>query len=196
MRMKRWMLWIWLGALVAGLHGQTVPEAWLQENFGKKLVKTNGKTVPVSTTLGHKQIIGIYFSAHWCGPCRAFTPKLVEFRRECAKKNYSFEVVFVSLDKTEEDMAGYMKEASVPWPAVSFTAKERKALQENYGIRGVPTLVILDQTGRVITKNGRMDVVNGGVKAYSRWLAPDYKPLTNQDRQKKAAPKTRKGRQK
>ena len=25
------------------------------------------------------KVIGIYFSAHWCPPCRGFTPKLVEW---------------------------------------------------------------------------------------------------------------------
>ncbi len=25
-----------------------------------------------------KKLIGLYFSAHWCGPCRKFTPQLVE----------------------------------------------------------------------------------------------------------------------
>merc|ERR1712072_275228 len=28
----------------------------------------------------------LYFSAHWCPPCRGFTPKLVEFFSELEKK--------------------------------------------------------------------------------------------------------------
>jgi nucleoredoxin len=199
--MKRWMMWILLAGLCMGLYGQTVPAAWLQEHFGTSLVKANGASVSVGPALGQKRVVGIYFSAHWCPPCRAFTPKLVEFHQECMKKNYSFEVVFVSSDKTAKDMAGYMKETSMPWLAVPFTAKQRQALMQKYVVRGIPTLIILDHTGRVISRDGRWDVQINGVKAFLRWLAPDYKPLTYQDYQKKAtpektAPKTRKGRRK
>ena len=41
---------------------------------------------PTSEVLAGKEVIGLYFSAHWCPPCRGFTPKLVEFFSELEKK--------------------------------------------------------------------------------------------------------------
>ncbi|GLV36728.1 hypothetical protein CBL_02437 [Carabus blaptoides fortunei] len=44
-------------------------------------------------------IRGFYFSAHWCPPCRAFTPQLVDTYKMLRKKDPGFEVIFVSSDR-------------------------------------------------------------------------------------------------
>lgn len=46
---------------------------------GKNLVKADGSKVDADTVLGTKKVICFYFSAHWCPPCRAFTPVLKDF---------------------------------------------------------------------------------------------------------------------
>ncbi len=43
------------------------------------LVKADGAKKPASEVVGGKDIIAFYFSAHWCPPCRAFTPILKDF---------------------------------------------------------------------------------------------------------------------
>ena len=42
----------------------------------KNLVDGAGGVSSVADALAH-DVIGLYFSAHWCPPCRGFTPKLV-----------------------------------------------------------------------------------------------------------------------
>ena len=39
---------------------------------------------PVSS-VDENCVIGLYFSAHWCPPCRNFTPKLSKFYEEANK---------------------------------------------------------------------------------------------------------------
>lgn len=46
---------------------------------GKTLRKADGSTHQADTALEGKGIVLIYFSAHWCPPCRAFTPVLKDF---------------------------------------------------------------------------------------------------------------------
>ncbi|KAK0074992.1 hypothetical protein PV326_011971, partial [Microctonus aethiopoides] len=44
-------------------------------------------------------IKGVYFSAHWCPPCRAFTPQLVDTYQRIRERGQNFEVIFVSSDR-------------------------------------------------------------------------------------------------
>lgn len=46
---------------------------------GQQLLKKDGTVVSADSALADKKIIGFYFSAHWCPPCRLFTPALAEF---------------------------------------------------------------------------------------------------------------------
>ena len=50
----------------------------LEELFQGPLLDSDGKEVDKTVLAG--KTIGVYFSAHWCPPCRGFTPKLVDFR--------------------------------------------------------------------------------------------------------------------
>jgi nucleoredoxin len=44
-------------------------------------------------------VIGLYFSASWCGPCKAFTPKLAACYKALKERGAPFEIVFISSDK-------------------------------------------------------------------------------------------------
>ena len=44
---------------------------------GDKFLKRNGDVTSYDDSVKGNDLVGFYFSAHWCGPCRAFTPKLV-----------------------------------------------------------------------------------------------------------------------
>ena len=46
---------------------------------GQKLLRKNGEVVAADEALEDKKIICYYFSAHWCPPCRSFTPILGDF---------------------------------------------------------------------------------------------------------------------
>lgn len=64
--------------------------------------------------------VGFYFSAHWCPPCRAFTPKLVELYNEAQTTSNGFRLVFVSSDRDETSFDEYR--STMPWPAVPLNS--------------------------------------------------------------------------
>ena len=105
------------------------------------------------TALENKKLIAVYFSAHWCGPCRKFTPQLVEYYNRVAQEHPEFEIVFYSRDRSASDFENYMRETNMPWPAIDFTKlKVKQALAKNAG-PGIPSLVLFDSSGNLISSS-------------------------------------------
>jgi nucleoredoxin len=99
--------------------------------------------------LAKKKLIALYFSAHWCAPCRKFTPRLVEFYNRVAPQHPEFEIVFFSNDRSRPAMETYMRATKMPWPAVDFAKLPGKEANR-YGGAAIPSLVVLDASGKVI----------------------------------------------
>ena len=55
-------------AVPAFAQEEAKTENWLEKRFGKELVNAKGEKVATATLKG--KTVGIYFSAHWCPPCR------------------------------------------------------------------------------------------------------------------------------
>jgi nucleoredoxin len=70
--------------------------------------------------------VALYFSAHWCGPCQAFTPKLADVYNELKDRAEEFEIVFISSDEDQETFEEYFK--SMPWLALPFGDKTNNDL--------------------------------------------------------------------
>lgn len=99
-----------------------------------------------------KEFIGLYFSAHWCPPCRGFTPDLAE--KYSQGLNEKMEIVFVSSDRDEAVFKDYLSE--MPWLALPYANRSEKAtLSDTYNVQGIPTFVVLDREFNVITTDGR-----------------------------------------
>jgi nucleoredoxin len=118
---------------------------------GDLVTSQNGITRPhLDTEFEKKKLIGIYFSAYWCGPCRKFTPNLVSFYNKNAAAHPEFEILFVSNDKSASMMESYMRDMRMPWPAVSFDKVAGIEALRKYAGSGIPCLVVVDETGKVI----------------------------------------------
>ena len=143
--------------------------AWIEDMFGSQLTNVKGEKVDVSALNG--KIVGLYFSAHWCPPCRSFTPLLVKFRDDMVKQGKNFEVVFISSDKNETAMQGYMKDTKMQWLAVPFDSPRKGKIKNKYGVSGIPTLIILAPDGNTITSGGRADVTKHPGNAFKMWEA-------------------------
>jgi nucleoredoxin len=131
------------------------------------LSKSKGCLVDTADALAGKAI-AIYFSAHWCGPCRSYTPRLAEFYIAAQTAGKKFEVVFCSADNSEDEFLSYFHE-SHPWLAVPFDKKEREALQSLFKVSGIPRLVILGASGRIVNDNAVATPLN--ITALDSWVA-------------------------
>merc|ERR1711987_6254 len=110
---------------------------------GAKLVKADGSSVEADSALEGKDLILFYFSAHWCPPCRQFTPMLTDFYDEVD----NVEIVFVSSDRSNDDMLSYMKESHGDWLTTEHGSPLSNDLKQKFGIQGIPTLVVVKPDG-------------------------------------------------
>ena len=98
------------------------------------------------------RLFAIYNSAMWCGPCRKFTPKLVEYYKRVKAQHPEFEIIFLSGDRDEFNMGSYMRSDHMPWPALRYGAQGE--LLNLYCGHSIPWLVCISADGRPLTKNG------------------------------------------
>jgi len=136
----------------------------LNDLISGPLLDAEGKEVDKKVLLG--KTVGLYFSAHWCPPCRTFTPNLVKFR-DSNKKD--FEVIFISSDRDSKAQLDYMKETEMKWYTLPHRSDAANALAKKFEVRGIPALVIVSEDGKTITKNGRSDVSSNPKGALKKW---------------------------
>lgn len=125
-------------------------------------------------------VIAFYVSAHWCPPCRAFTPVLARtygalLSADMAARKKSdgdgdggkagtdapapapsppppFEFVFVSADRSREAFEAYAD--AMPWPALDYDSNRRETALDALGVTGIPALILVSGDGRVLTRAG------------------------------------------
>ena len=152
---------------------------------GATLLKADGSKIEAEKALENKvrewlelradfdftvqDLVLYYFSAHWCPPCRQFTPMLSDFYGEVSD---DLEIVFVSSDRSPDDMISYMKESHGDWCGVEHNSALANDLKQKYGVQGIPMLVVVKKDGSVVTKDGRSHVVSKPPKqAVQGWKA-------------------------
>lgn len=127
---------------------------------GTLLAKGPASPVSLADALGGREFVLFYVSAHWCPPCRQFTPLLASWY---ARNKDAAEVVFVSADHSAAQFQSYFA-ASHPWKAVDYDgdSSAREGLMAALKVQGIPRLVVASAaTGDIVVDNavqGPLDV--------------------------------------
>ena len=121
---------------------------FMTQLFPSTLMSKSG-TVRTSDALQGK-VVGVYFSASWCGPCRQYTPMVADVYEQC--KGKPFEIVFVSADHSDTDFRAYYQ-GHHPWLAVAYDDPLRESLMSKFSVRGIPRLSILKPSGEILVDN-------------------------------------------
>ena len=135
------------------------------------------------------KVVALYFSAHWCPPCRAFTPLLKAAYAEANAAGKKLEVVFVSSDTDAAGQAEYMAAMHGDWLRVAFDDPLRDALKIQYkafpgrevskfaGVTrrdGIPCMVLVGPDGGehafISAENGDDAITTKGGAAVDDWL--------------------------
>lgn len=106
-----------------------------------------------------------YYTASWCGPCRKFTPTLVDWYER--NINGNFELFLISSDRNIEAMESYAMKNRMPWPHLRFdeVSAFKKKFRANHGVQGIPSLIVCDREGNVLGNfRSRLDRLSAMVK--------------------------------
>ena len=90
------------------------------------------------------QVVLIDFFATWCPPCRAAMPMLGEL--EAKYGNKGLKVISIDREETQGLVDDFAKE--MQYKALVLL-DEDGSVAEQYKVKGLPTLVIIDQRGKV-----------------------------------------------
>lgn len=99
----------------------------------------------ISLTQQKGKVVLLDFWATWCPPCRAATPKLIEFYNKY--KDQGFLVLGIGLDERNA-VTQYAQEQKIPYPILF----DDKTVSKNYGIQSIPTFFLIDRKGKSVNK--------------------------------------------
>lgn len=101
------------------------------------------------TTLGSAELRGkivlLEFWATWCPPCKMAIPEITALNEKT--KGTDIAIVTISVDESYETAANFIKDYGMTYTVLHDDGKLSKA----YEVRSVPTTIILDKTGKVVT---------------------------------------------
>ncbi len=145
-----------LGAEVTRLSAfsgeQPAPE------FMQALLDGSGETGPQDF---RGKILLIDFWASWCGPCRRENPNVVATYNEF--KDKGFEILGVSLDKTQAAWEGAVAKDGLTWTHVSDLRGWTNEAARQYGVSSIPATFLLDREGKIVARNLRGEALRAKV---------------------------------
>ena len=121
------------------------------------------------------QVVLLDFWATWCGPCITEMPKVKKTYEKY--KDQKFQIIGISLDRSEEPLAAYVKKEELAWVHYWDESRELRTL---YGVRAIPSAFLIDGEG-VIRKAslGGFDVESAVAELVEENLTrPDDAPIS------------------
>jgi peroxiredoxin len=104
----------------------------------------NGQTFRLSDYRGKKPVM-IIFSTTWCSACKSEIPYFKSLYSEYTNKG--LEIVNVGVQESQAKMTKFSSHYGLPYRVLP---DESGVVSGAYGIRGVPSLVLVDQKGFIL----------------------------------------------
>jgi len=123
------------------------------ESVGKTITlqgkSPSGGVVDLAAYRG--KVVLIQYWATWCEPCKADMLALKDLLAKYSSAGFS--IVGVNLDSSLNDMAAYLAENRLPWPQIFEEGGLDSRPANELGILTLPTMILVDQEGKVVNRN-------------------------------------------
>jgi thiol-disulfide isomerase/thioredoxin len=146
--------------------GQPLPTPTTGSPADAKAVQKGTAGSPTPAYDAADRYIMLYFSAHWCPPCRAFTPHLSKVYRTLKQQGKDVEIIFCSLDRKRQEYDEYA--GTMPFARLGFQDPRSEKLMRAVGAQFIPTLAVFRASdGKMINSNAKNAVASDSeVTAY------------------------------
>nr|WP_287897004.1 TlpA disulfide reductase family protein [Prevotella sp.] len=110
------------------------------------LETTDGQPVHLKNVVIPGKYNFIDFWASWCGPCRAAIPSVKQLQQKLGDK---LNIISISVDKKRQDWERAMEVEKMTWGQYLVPLSSMKALKDNYYVKFIPSLVVVDPEGNI-----------------------------------------------
>lgn len=149
MKTQYWLLLICVVGLNLSLFGQGVSRSGLDEVILHKWKAEESFSTFMNRFEGKVVYVDVW--ASWCIPCRHEFEYSRELKKEMANEDVIF--LYINVDLSSGQWERAIEKFDLMGHHLSLNSSQRKSFQDEYGIKGYPTYLLFDRSGKLKKKD-------------------------------------------
>lgn len=125
-----------------------------------EITQPDGTVKRLSDYVGKGKYVLVDFWASWCGPCIRELAVLKDLKAEYGPKG--LEILGVAVWDKLDDTLGAIEKHEISWPVI---LDAQTVPTDLYGISGIPTIILFDPQGKIISRDKQDEDLRADVKA-------------------------------
>ncbi|CAI2363824.1 unnamed protein product [Moneuplotes crassus] len=105
-----------------------------------------------------KEFIILFFGAIWYPASKELSTALKKLYKEANAEQKNIEVIYISSDERPEQFEKFY--STMPWLAIEYKDKRKQGLKDRYQITTLPTVIILNMNGDIVSSEARNDLLD------------------------------------
>ncbi len=120
----------------------------------------DGNAVSLSALRGKKVIL--HFWASWCSDCRQELSAMRNIYRNSDKNK--LKIIGISINSNIPELRKFISQNEIEWQQVCDEKEWMSPIAQQYAVRAVPTLVVIDEKGKIVTSGNSVSEIEKALK--------------------------------